>query len=164
MFRNCAVLASLVAVVVAVTAPSPQAASQFAPLSRINHLTFSGPAALPGVTLAPGTYVFESDPASTNPNLVRVLSRNRQRVFFSGLTMPVVRHSDESSSSRLVNPPGAPHHGFLRGTPEARSPGMSSCIARSSRGAKATLLRTQRPPPAPPLPASPQSAPLPPTP
>ena len=97
MFRNCAVLASLVAVVVAVTAPSPQAASQFAPLSRINHLTFSGPAALPGVTLAPGTYVFESDPASTNPNLVRVLSRNRQRVFFSGLTMPVVRHSDESS-------------------------------------------------------------------
>lgn len=89
MFRKIALLASLFAVVAGVTATTSQAASQFAPLTRINNLTFSQPAALPGVTLAPGTYMFEAGPANTNHNVVRV-SRNRQTLFV-GMTIPTVR-------------------------------------------------------------------------
>ena len=69
MFRTIALLASLLAVVVGGGTTS-QAASQFAPLTRMNNLTFSQPTALPGVTLAPGTYMFEAGPANTNSNVV----------------------------------------------------------------------------------------------
>jgi hypothetical protein len=89
MFRKTALLALFVAVVVGVTATTPQAAGQFSPLTRMNHLTFSQPAALPGVTLAPGRYQFEAGPANTNRNLVRV-SRNRH-IVFTGLTIPATR-------------------------------------------------------------------------
>jgi hypothetical protein len=52
--------------------------------SRKTYLTFSGPVALPGVTLGAGTYIFErAEP--TAANLVRVSSRDRAIVF---LTVP----------------------------------------------------------------------------
>jgi hypothetical protein len=89
MFRKTALLAPFVAALVGVTATTPQAASQFSPLTKMNYLTFSQPAALPGVTLAPGRYQFEAGPANMNPNVVRV-SRNRQVVFL-GITIPAVR-------------------------------------------------------------------------
>ena len=88
MFRNIALLALLAAVVIGVTPSSPQAA-HFTPLTKVNNLTFSQPTALPGVTQAPGTYMFEAGPANTNSNVVRV-SRDRQTVFI-GLTIPAVR-------------------------------------------------------------------------
>jgi hypothetical protein len=89
MFRTIAPLAALAAVVIGMTATAPQAASQFSPLTRVNNLTFSKAAALPGVTLTPGTYMFEAGPANSNPNVVRV-SRNRQTVFI-GMTIPAIR-------------------------------------------------------------------------
>ena len=89
MLRNIALFALLVAVVVDVTASSPQAAAQFTPLTKVNILTFSKAAALPGVTLTPGTYMFEAGPGNSSPNVVRV-SRNRQTVFI-GMTIPAVR-------------------------------------------------------------------------
>ena len=92
MFRNIASLALLVAVVVGVTAIHPQAASQFAPLTGLNKVTFSQAVALPGVTLAPGTYMFEAGPSNTNRNVVRV-SRDRQTLYM-GLTIPVTRAKD----------------------------------------------------------------------
>jgi hypothetical protein len=92
MFRRIALLAALFAVVVGGGATTSQAASQFSPLTRINNLTFSKAAALPGVTLAPGTYTFEAGPANSNPNVVRV-SRNRQTVFI-GMTIPAIRAQD----------------------------------------------------------------------
>jgi hypothetical protein len=88
MLRNIALPALLVAVVGA-SASSPQAAAQFTPLTKVNNLTFSKAAALPGVTLAPGTYTFEAGPGNSSPNVVRV-SRNRQTVFI-GMTIPAVR-------------------------------------------------------------------------
>ncbi len=88
MFRTIGLLASLLAVIVGGGTTS-QAASQFAPLTRVNTLTFSKAAALPGVTLTPGTYMFEAGPANSNPNVVRV-SRNRQTVFI-GMTIPAIR-------------------------------------------------------------------------
>jgi|SRR5688572_213350 hypothetical protein len=90
MFRNIPLLAFLVAVVVGVTAIHPQAAGQFSQLTRINNLTFSKAAALPGVTLVPGTYEFEAGPGNTNRNVVRVMDQNRQTVYL-GLTIPTAR-------------------------------------------------------------------------
>jgi hypothetical protein len=53
-------------------------------------LTFSGPVALPGVTLPTGTYVFEQlDFAS--PDVVVVRSGDRSKVHFLGLTQRVHR-------------------------------------------------------------------------
>jgi hypothetical protein len=46
---------------------------------------------LPGVTLAAGTYVFESGPGNTHPDIVRVLSQNRQTQFYLGITIPKER-------------------------------------------------------------------------
>ena len=43
----------------------------------------------PGVTLPPGTYLFEAGPAYSSPDVVRV-SRNRRTVFI-GMTIPAVR-------------------------------------------------------------------------
>ena len=57
--------------------------------SRLNHLTFSGPVGLPGVTLAAGTYVFEV--AEINPQIVRVLSRDGSSLYFTGFTQTVRR-------------------------------------------------------------------------
>lgn len=80
----CTVLVAGLAFVV-----STQAAGS--PLSGINKLTFSGRVALPGVVLLPGTYVFESGPMNTNPNIVRVLSTDRQSLYFVGFTVSIQR-------------------------------------------------------------------------
>jgi hypothetical protein len=54
------------------------------------HLTFSGPVALPGVTLPTGTYTFEQADFST-PDIVVVRSRDRSKVYFLGFTHRVQR-------------------------------------------------------------------------
>ena len=61
---------------------------------RTNYLTFSGAVALPGVTLAPGTYIFRL-PSETDRNIVQVLSRDSSRVYFMGMTQPVERPSSD---------------------------------------------------------------------
>ena len=58
---------------------------------RLNYLTFNSTVALPGVVLAPGRYVFESGPHGTDRALVRVMSADRQRVHYLGLTNAVTR-------------------------------------------------------------------------
>ena len=90
MFGNVALLASIVAVAAILTASASQAAPM-APLTMANNLTFSKAVMLPGITLTAGTYVFESGPGGTNPNIVRVMSQNRQKLFYLGFTNPVVR-------------------------------------------------------------------------
>lgn len=50
-----------------------------------NYLTFSGPVALPGVTLGAGTYVFERA-VPTDASLVVVRDQNRSKVYFLGFT------------------------------------------------------------------------------
>ena len=54
------------------------------------YLTFSGPVSLPGLTLERGTYVFERADAML-PHVVRVWSRTRSHVYFTGFTIPVTR-------------------------------------------------------------------------
>ena len=58
---------------------------------RTTYLSFSAPVALPGVGLAPGTYVFELADPSNDPSLVRVLSRDRSTVYLTAFTEMVVR-------------------------------------------------------------------------
>jgi hypothetical protein len=59
------------------------------PVNRTTYLTFSRSVALPGVTLAAGTYIFEL-PADDR-SIVRVSSRDRLRVFFTAFTKIVDR-------------------------------------------------------------------------
>jgi hypothetical protein len=59
--------------------------------NTFNNLTFPNAFTLPGVTMPAGTYVFESGPNGTNPNIVRVSSKDRLRTFYEGLTIPIAR-------------------------------------------------------------------------
>jgi hypothetical protein len=58
---------------------------------RLNYLTFNSSVALPGVVLPPGRYAFESGPNGTDRALVRVMSADRQRMHYLGLTNAVSR-------------------------------------------------------------------------
>lgn len=53
--------------------------------SRTTYLTFSGPVALPGVTLGAGAYTFELADSSSR-DIVLVRSRDRSRVYWMGFT------------------------------------------------------------------------------
>jgi hypothetical protein len=59
--------------------------------TRTTYLTFSTPVALPGVTLAAGTYVFElADPTGASA-VVAVRNRARTEQYFMGMTRRVDR-------------------------------------------------------------------------
>jgi len=61
-----------------------------APSNRVE-LTFNRPIALPGVTLAPGTYVFERPSPLSAIEIVRVSSQDRRFTYFMGYTDLVER-------------------------------------------------------------------------
>ena len=69
------------------------------PLTTTNLLTFSADVGLPGVTLPRGRYVFEV--YDLNCDIVRVLSRDRSRVYFTGFTTHVARPA-RMDDSRMV--------------------------------------------------------------
>ena len=60
-------------------------------VSQTNQLTFSGPVALPGVTLPGGTYVFELASPQTSPDVVRVRNAERTMVYFTAFTERIDR-------------------------------------------------------------------------
>ena len=61
--------------------------------NRLTYLTFSEPVALPGVTLAAGTYAFElADPISS-ATVVSVRNKTRTKAYFMGFTRRVDRPS-----------------------------------------------------------------------
>ena len=89
MFTRKFVLTACAVVVLALLgAASTQAWSS---LTRTNHLTFSGPVALPGVVLPAGSYTFEAGPQDTDSTIVRVLTRNERRPVYQGFTTRVSR-------------------------------------------------------------------------
>lgn len=87
--RASLALVGLAILGLAATAPALGAVS---PDRRVE-LTFSRPVALPGVTLAAGTYVFERAAPNTAVEVVRVSSRDRRFVYFMGFTELVPRPS-----------------------------------------------------------------------
>jgi hypothetical protein len=94
MLKKIATLASIVAVAGVFAVSSSQAASPLMPMTVSNNLTISNSVGLPGVTLTPGSYVFEAGYGGMNSNIVRVLSPNRQRLFYQGFTVPTTRRFD----------------------------------------------------------------------
>ena len=56
-----------------------------------HYVTFSGPVALPGVTLKPGTYVFEMPSSTTGLYVVSVRDAAGSRPCFIGLTQRIER-------------------------------------------------------------------------
>jgi len=54
--------------------------------ARTTQLTFSRPFSLPGVTLAAGTYIFERAAPQSAIEVVRVSSRDRRFVYYTGFT------------------------------------------------------------------------------
>ena len=77
LFTACALALGLAAGSTAVHATSAD---------RLTFLTFSGPVALPGVTLAAGTYAFDILNSGSGSNVVRVRNKERNRTYFLGLT------------------------------------------------------------------------------
>jgi hypothetical protein len=65
-------------------------ASAHAWTTDTNYLTFSGPVALPGVTLPAGTYVFRM-PSDSDKNVVQVMNRAETKSYYMGITRPVSR-------------------------------------------------------------------------
>jgi hypothetical protein len=66
-------------------------ASAGADWHKTMYVTFNRPVALPGTALASGTYIFElADSDGTWP-LVRVMSRQRDHVYFLGFTYAIDR-------------------------------------------------------------------------
>lgn len=70
-------------------------------VSHVNYLTFSAPFALPGVTLPAGTYTFELVvPGSYD--VVRVMSRDHERVYLTAFTKRVERPRGLSANRQIV--------------------------------------------------------------
>jgi hypothetical protein len=99
--RKSLFILGLVAAVAAASTPSSYAVA-LSPFTQITHLTFSAPVALPGVTLAAGTYDFELAPAGTHRDIVRVTSRGGQLTYYMGFTREVDRPSNTSSKNLIV--------------------------------------------------------------
>jgi hypothetical protein len=60
-------------------------------MHRQTALTFSRSVSLPGVTLQPGTYVFEVANPESGGNVVRVRRDDYRQVYFAGFTHMVER-------------------------------------------------------------------------
>ena len=94
----------------ALTVASVSALSTF---SNREYLTFTGPVALPGVTLGAGTYTFEIANPETGADVIVVRNRQTWQVCFLGITHSAVRPAglpeDRSvtfgESARGVAPP-----------------------------------------------------------
>ena len=69
-------------------------------LTQANKMTFTGPVALPGVTLAGGTYIFEQL-SPTSPDVIRVWSKDRSKVYYQAFTV------------RVGRPAGMPEHRIM---------------------------------------------------
>ena len=61
------------------------------PIARTTYLTFSSPVALPGVTLAAGTYVFELAEPFGASTVVAVRNETRTKHYFLGFTQRIER-------------------------------------------------------------------------
>jgi hypothetical protein len=89
MTRRKAVLAAC-GVIFGVSA-AVATAGAWDPMHRQTALTFNRAVSLPGVTLEPGTYVFELANPESGSNVVRVRREDYRQVYFAGFTHMVER-------------------------------------------------------------------------
>jgi hypothetical protein len=88
MFNRTMITAGGAAILVLVMAGSMHA---WGTAAQTTYLTFNAPFALPGTALPPGTYIFElADPINAR-DVVRVLSRDRSRLYLTAFTHRIER-------------------------------------------------------------------------
>lgn len=105
MFSRRLLAVSFAMVVVAVVA----AASAHALTAEgTTYVRFPRSVALPGVELAPGTYIFERADPANNRHIVRVMSRDRRRVYTTQVTNIVLRPSNVSNDHGIILGEAAP--------------------------------------------------------
>ena len=79
------------------------AASTWAgPFNSSSNITISGAVRLPHVTLPAGTYIFELANPETSRDVVRILSKDRRKVFAIHLTYSVSRPGTGTMKSLLT--------------------------------------------------------------
>jgi hypothetical protein len=93
MAKRAIVRFSCLLVVLGVLAAS--GATLTAGSSRTTYFTFSAPVRLPGVVLAPGTYVFDRMSA-VEPTLIRVMNRKTSKLHLIAFTRLVHRPADRN--------------------------------------------------------------------
>jgi hypothetical protein len=93
MFNRYVAVLAFGAVLAAVAGVAAQS-----PVSNLkkNNLTFSHAFTLRGVTMPAGTYVFESGPGGSDLDIVRVSSKNGQRIFYQGFTTALAQPAGHS--------------------------------------------------------------------
>ena len=87
-------------VLLGVVATTPTGAIENA--RRTTYFTFRAPVALPGVTLTPGSYVFEVLNPDMSGDLVRVSSRDRSKTYALQFTRPVHRLRSRDMKSTIT--------------------------------------------------------------
>ena len=87
-------------VLLGVVATTPTGAIENA--RRTTYFTFRAPVALPGVTLPPGTYVFEVMNPDMSGDLVRVSNRERSKTHAMQFTRPVHRNRQGDMKSTIT--------------------------------------------------------------
>jgi hypothetical protein len=92
---------------------------------RTTHFTFKSMVALPGVTLQPGSYVFEVLNPDTSADLVRVMNRERSKTYTMQLTRPVhrSRSGDLKATIALGESPAGTPQPIKTWFPEAETTG-----------------------------------------
>lgn len=72
------------------------------PASQRTILTFSGPVALPGLSLTAGTYTFELADPDGNDDAVVVMNEERNHVYYLGMTKRVRRPASLPSDKAVT--------------------------------------------------------------
>ena len=105
-FCRIAVASAVVALVATKVAGTPGG-----PPSHRTVLTFSAPVALPGVSLSPGSYIFEIADPDAGGDAVVVKELTRAQIVYMGLTAAVRRPPNATTRSLVTfgtAPPGWP--------------------------------------------------------
>ncbi len=86
--------ASIVGWLTAIALMASSALAQ-TPANRKTYFTFSGPVALPGITLPAGTYTFRLADSLANRHIVQVLDRDERHIYRTLLAVPSQRAEAE---------------------------------------------------------------------
>ena len=69
---------------------------------RTTYLTFSQPVGLPGVTLPAGTYTFEIADPLMSWDVIRVMNRQRNQVYFTAFTDRIERRDGTRGETSVI--------------------------------------------------------------
>ena len=102
------VIAALLGLSLAATLMPSTAQAQ--PADKLTYFTFSGPVALPGITLPAGRYAFRIVDTTTSRKVIQVLSDNEKKPYVMANTIPDTRRdpAKDATVSFYETPAGTP--------------------------------------------------------